>query len=464
MAGARRDCERIESPGVSSTQAPSPVPPQRASRGRRIAARVLVVVGVVLAVVSIAANFVERTALDSDQWEETTAKLLADEDIQQATATYLVDQLYENVEVADELEAQLPEDFKGLSPIIAGAAREIAQRAAVELLKQPRVQDVFVAASSLTQKQVVALLDGGSGALTATDGAVVLDLRPIVLDLSDRVGVGGLAEKLPDDVGRITVVPSDELATAQDATKALRFVADWLWVLFIGAWALAIWLHRGGRRIEVRAIAWGLVIVGIALLALRAVAGSSIVDALATTESVRPAVEAAWAIGTDALKDAAYTVLVIGLVGLLGVWLSSPRTRAVGMRRWLAPHLQRPEVAYGSLLVLVLLVVLWGPTVQSRELLTVVILAAIAAIGVEALRRQTAREFPHAEGQDLGAGIASLAARARGQAAEWQEARSSGEAEASSHVADLERLAALHAAGSISDDEYAAAKARVLEG
>jgi len=134
------------------------------------------------------------------------------------------------------------------------------------------------------------------------------------------------------------------------------------------------------------------------------------------------------------------------------------------VRRWLAPYLQRPEVAYGSLLVVVLLVVLWGPTVQSRELLTVVILTAIAAIGVEALRRQTAHEFPDAEGNDLGAGIGSLAGRARGHVAERREVRSSGGAEAPSHVADLERLAALHAAGSISDDEYTAAKERVLEG
>jgi hypothetical protein len=447
---------------VSTPSAP-PATVEHASRGRIVAARVLVVVGILLAVVSIAANFVERTALDTDHWQDTSAKLIATPEVQDAVAAYLVEQLYANVDVSAELEAQLPPDFKALSPIIAGAAREVAQRAAVELLGRPRVQDVFVTASTLTQRQVVRLLDDGKGALSTTQGEVVLDLRPIVFDLGDRVGLGNLGQRLPSDTGRIVLFQSDELEVAQNATKVLRFVADWLWVLFIGAWALAIWLHRGGRRLEVRAIAWGLVIVGLVLLVLRSVAGSSIVGAVTASESVRPAIEVVWAIGTDALKDAAYTVVGIGLVGLLAVWLSSPRSSAAGVRRWLAPHLRRPEVAYGVLLGFVALVVLWGPTVQTRELLDVVILTAIAAIGVEALRRQTAREFPVAEAGASAAGISSLVGRLRGRAAEEPDGgRGPSEAHGGKQVDGLERLAGLHASGSLTDEEFAVAKAQLL--
>ncbi len=402
--------------------------------------------GVVLAVVSIAANYVDRTALDTGQWQETTAKLLADEDIRQATADHLVDQLYENVDIAGELEHRLPDDFKGLSPVIAGGASEVAQRTAVELLGQPRVQAVFVRR-----------LDGGAEAgpdaarrrargPRLLDGAVALDLRPIVIDLAERVGVAEPRRAAPGRRRPYRPIRSDQLATAQDVTKALRLVADWLWVVFIGAWALAIWLHRGGRRIEVRAIASGLVIVGLALLALRAVAGSVIVDSLAAAESVRA--RRRRDLGDRdrcARQRRGDTVRAIGLVGLLGGLALEPgqlpSTFAAGLRR----TCRRPEVAYGALLVARLLVVLWGPTVQSRELLTVAILAAIAAVGVEALRRQTAREFPDAEPPDLGDEIAALAARARDQLAELREPRQR-EAGSVAPVDELERLAALHVA------------------
>jgi hypothetical protein len=41
-----------------------------------------------------------------------------------------------------------------------------------------------------------------------------------------------------------------------------------------------------------------------------------------------------------------------------------------------------------------LILLAWGPTAGNRGLLGLAILAATVAIGIEALRRQTLREFP----------------------------------------------------------------------
>jgi hypothetical protein len=41
-----------------------------------------------------------------------------------------------------------------------------------------------------------------------------------------------------------------------------------------------------------------------------------------------------------------------------------------------------------------LILLAWGPTAGNRGLLGLAILAATVAIGIEALRRQTRREFP----------------------------------------------------------------------
>ena len=114
------------------------------------------------------------------------------------------------------------------------------------------------------QRQLVRLLDDDTTFIQTEGGAVVLDLRPIVIELGDQVAViGKVAERLPDSAGRIAIIEESQLETAQSVTKLLRAVADWMWLVALAVAALAIWLARGRRRLELRALAIGLVLVGL---------------------------------------------------------------------------------------------------------------------------------------------------------------------------------------------------------
>ena len=104
-----------------TTETPQSAP--RASRGRRILARTLVILGVVLATLSLLSGYMRWQVFDSDTFEDTAAQLLASEPIRAQVAGALVDQLYANVDVQAELEAQLPADQKGLAAPLAGALR-----------------------------------------------------------------------------------------------------------------------------------------------------------------------------------------------------------------------------------------------------------------------------------------------------------------------------------------------------
>ena len=157
--------------------APSPAGP---SRGRIIAARALVVLGVVLVMVSLLANFVRREALDRDTFRDTSQQLIANEDIRNQVAAAMVDQLYANVDVAGVLEQRLPNNLQPLAAPLAGIGREAIDRGAQELLARPRVQRLFVEASSLAQAQVRRVLEDDTPRLETSDGSVVLDLRPLV--------------------------------------------------------------------------------------------------------------------------------------------------------------------------------------------------------------------------------------------------------------------------------------------
>jgi hypothetical protein len=427
-----------------------------------VLARSLVVVGIVLAVVSALANFVRYEAFDESQFRETSRLLISDPEIQDQVAAALVDALYQNVDVAGELESQLPDNLQGLAGPIAGLSREVADRAAKELLQRPATQAVWVEVTGFSHERLVRLLEGETRLVDTAGGDVVLDLQPLVTRLADRFQfLSGAVQRLPSDAARITILESGELETAQDVTHALEVVASWIWVLALAAWAAAVWLARGRRRVELRAIAIGLVIAGILLVAVRALAGDYVVDSLVQSESVKPAAGDAWDIVTRLLAGAGWSFVIVGVVALAGVWLAGPGARARAAREALAPSLERPEVAFGTAAVLYMLLLLWQPTPQFGRWLWVLVFAVLAAIGVEALRRQAAREFPDAGDETF---VHVVAARVEG----WRSGRRA-EAQRTTTTTtttsgELERLADLHARGALTDDEFAAAKRSALGG
>ena len=190
------------------------------------------------------------------------------------------------------------------------------------------------------------------------------------------------------------ILRSDQRELAQDLVRLLKALAIVLVVLALGLFALGVYLARGRRREALRACGIGLVFAGVTVLVARALAGNAVVDALATTESVRPAAEATWSVGTALLVQAATATLVYGVVVVFAAWLAGPTGWAVATRRNLAPYLREPRFAWGAYGLVVLLLVAWAPTPAFRQVILALVLIALLALGLEALRRQTAREYP----------------------------------------------------------------------
>ena len=376
------------------TTAPAPAP--HVSRGRIIAARALLVVGVLLTVVSILATYVKREALDNDQFRSTSQELIANPQIQEQVAAVMVDALYSNVDVSSELSAKLPDNVKGLAAPIAGLSRELADRAALELLARPRAQSAFVDLASAAQRQFLDVLHGHTERLSTTDGNVVLDLRPLVLRLGDRFGfVANLADKVPQGSAQIVILQSDDLDTAQKITHWLEQVANYIWILALACWVGAIWLARGRRRQEVRSLGIGLVLVGILVLVARWLAGKYFVDQIVVSDTVRPAASDAWNILTDSLAAAGWVVLIGGVLTAIGAWLVGPGDRATAARGSLDPVMRRWEVAWGAF-VLAMALIIWLLPIQVFR--TTVILVVLGAAGFWVLRRQVVAETAAAGG------------------------------------------------------------------
>jgi hypothetical protein len=363
-----------------------------ASRGRLIGARVLLVLGVLLTVVTILSTYVKREALDEGQFKQTSQELIASPAIQEQVAATLVETLYANVDVSAELTNKLPDNLQGLAAPIAGISRELVDRGAQELLARPRAQQTFVEVASLSQQQLIKVLHGDTEHLQTSNGNVVLDLRPLVLKLGDRFGfISNLADKVPQNSAQVTILKSDDLKLAQNVTHWLEQIANFVWILALACWVGAIWLARGRRRQEVRSLGIGLFVVGVLVLLSRWLAGKYVVDNIVQSDSVRPAVNDAWQIITDSLAAAGWVSLSIGILIAAGAWLVGPGEKPTAARTAMAPFLRRAEIAWGAW-VLGMALIIWILPIQIFR--TTAILVVLGAIGFEVLRRQVAREVP----------------------------------------------------------------------
>ena len=253
-------------------------------RGRRRAlVWVLIVLASLIALGSILTTWVHRQMLDSQSWKDASAQLIENPEVQNALSVFLVNELYDNVDVAAGLQERLPANLKPLAPSVAAALRQPATDGVKRLLEAPRIQQLWINASAAAQEKLVNVLEDKTGhGISTGNGVVTLDLGELVTEIGTELGLPASAlAKIPPDTGVITVMRSDQLSAAQTAVKSVRVLSAGLLVLVLALYALAIYLARGERRETLRNVGFAFVLVGLTVLVVRRVGGNVAVDALA---------------------------------------------------------------------------------------------------------------------------------------------------------------------------------------
>jgi hypothetical protein len=440
--------------------------PATLTRGRKIAVWSLVVLASIVGVVAILTTFVNRQLLDNHSWHKASARIIQDPKVRAAVSTQLVNALYQNVDVSQQLESRLPKDFKQLAAPAAGALREPATKAVEYLLSQPRFQQLFVAASDVAHQKLVNVLENKTGyGIDTGNGVVTLDVSQLLQQLGAELGIPQDAlDKLPPDAGNITIMSSDQLSLAQQGVRAIKVLSVWFLVIVFLLYGLAIYLARGARRKTLLHVGWALVLVGLIVLVARQVLGNYVVNAL-TQPEYRPPSHSIWLIATDILGQIGWAVAFYGIIVVLGASLAGPSRIATAIRRELAPILNvRAGLTWGGVAFIWLLLILWGGTHALRTWWGILIVGALLATGVYVLREQTLQEFPEAGTAEGGPSLAHRMAAGAGSAAHKVSSSRHHEAASTSKSPseELARLAELRDRGAISADEYEQAKKLVL--
>ena len=339
---------RLAPPGRAAQGPPSALERTRAvtatsaanspSRGRIIAARILLVLGVLLLVLSILSTYVKREALDSGQFRQTSQQLIADPAIQEAVAAQMTDALA-NVDFTSSLEAKLPTNLQPLASPIAGLAQGFVGTAARE---PPRP----AAHPGRVRRSCRALADSSSSRSctatrrrwtrrTATSSSTsgrsssswgTGSGSSAISQTRSRRTPGRSRSSRPTIWTRPRRSPtgSSRSRTSSGSSPSPPGSPPSGWPVGAGG-------RRFARSASVSSSSALLVLV------VRWLAGKYVVDQLVATDSMRPAVHNAWQIITQSLAAAGWVALVVGILVAIGAWLVGPGNRATACARRARP-------------------------------------------------------------------------------------------------------------------------------
>jgi hypothetical protein len=310
------------------------------------------------------------------------------EGLSQVQAGALGVEAEERLQALNDLAAQLRGEIASLEKKIDGVRGEIPpplQDRLSDLLA--RLSDVDGRLAGLERQTAAVLRDPSEANVDALDGTLAT--------LEGRVAAA-LERQVVQTPGELVVMDSTQLEGLRSILQALRNLGIVLPILVLLLYVAALYLARGWRREALIAAGAGVLAATLLVLTARRVGGTQLVPALAGSETVEPAVGSVWDILTETLRQRALFILIIGLAFVGAGLLAGPSRPAVAVRRFLAPYLRdNPVAVYSVVAVLFLLWLAFLPGIENLgQVLVIGLLAVLVVVGVEALRRQTAREFP----------------------------------------------------------------------
>ena len=409
--------------GIGGNLAPvgeRPMPGQDAGHGgrrhiswRSLVAGLLIVLGCVLAPVSVLAVWTASEVSGTGRYVATVQPLVHNPAIQTALTGRITTAITSHLDVTgitDQAAAQLSAKgftrvgplLKSFAPSLSSAVNGYVHSAVHKIVTGPRFARLWVQANTIVHQELVKVLSGqGSGTVKVSNGQVVLGLGPFInLIKQDLVHRGfTVASKIPYVNPTLTLFSAKYLVKAQAGYRLINDLKIVLPVLTLLLLALGVYIARGHRR---AAIGAGL---GLAASMLVLAAGLAIFRGIFLNRVPDPAAAGAL---FDALvgfiRQALRTLLVLGLVVAAGAFFTGPSVTAVRARHafasglgWLRAsgehaglrtgpagtwtYAHRKSLRIGAVALAALILVFWGqPTAAVIIILAIVLLVVLGLI------------------------------------------------------------------------------------
>jgi hypothetical protein len=428
-----------------------PVPPDAASGGKADVGRrrrpgwrgpvatLCIVLGCILAPVSVLAVWTSNQVSDTNRYVENVAPLIHDPAVQSALTDKITNEINARIDVqARTNQAAAALKSKGLTRVgtllqtfsgsIAGAVDGFVHTQVAKIVASPQVANLWVRVNRRAHAEVVKALSGqGNGSVTIGNGQVVLNLGPFIDTVKKDLAARGftLVNSIPAVNPTFALFSAKYLVKAQTGYRALNDVKIVLPILALLLLGAGIYVARSHRRALIGAglgFAASMLVLGIALAIGRSIYLNSV------PSSVLPANAAAVLFDTLVrfIKDGLRTLLVVGLIVAIAAFFSGPSVTAVrargavtgglgwlrasgeraGLRtgpvgRWTFQHRHALRVAAVALFAIIF--VFWGrPTAAVAIVLAILLLVVLGLIELIGRPPAPTAVLPQTAGHDGG--------------------------------------------------------------
>jgi len=318
--------------------------PRRHTGWRAPVAALLIVIGCILAPVSVVAVWTANQVSDTSRYIANIEPLIHEPAVQNALTDKVTTAITSHLNVtgyATQAAALLTS--KGLprvgtllrtfAPAISSAVTGFIHSTVHKVVTSPQFANAWIQVNTVAHEQLVKALSGQGGSITVSNGQVTIDLAPFIAIVKQDLAKRGftLVNSLPPIHPTLALFSSRTLVQAQTLYRLindLKIVLPILSLLLIGA---GVYIARGHRRALVGAglgFAVSMLVLGAALLIFRGVYLNSVPN------SALPSDAAAAAFDTLVrfIKEALRVLLVLGLVVAIGAFLTGPSVTAVRTR------------------------------------------------------------------------------------------------------------------------------------
>ena len=309
-------------------------------------ATLLIVIGCILAPLSVAAVWAKNQVTDTDRYVATVTPLASDPAIQNAVADKITTEIFARLDVqgiTNQAVDALAE--RGLPPLIATQLHALSEPLASgvqsfvrdevgKFVASDAFKDAWVTANRAAHQALVAAMTGQTGeGITIANDTVSINLGPFIQVVKQRLVDRGfdLASRIPDINPSFTILQSDLITKAQGAFRLLNALGNWLPVVALILLALGVYVAKGHRRALLGAglgLAGSMVALALGIFFVRTI----YLNALPLGVLDREAAGSFYDTLVRFLRLGLRTVLVLGLVVALGAFLTGTSVTAVRTR------------------------------------------------------------------------------------------------------------------------------------
>jgi hypothetical protein len=238
---------------------------------RGILVALLLIVGGVAAMLANVGQWVDYTIYDTDGFVSTVDDVFSDEDVQRVVAERLSADIVAAAGTEERLSEELPERLTFLAGPLSRAIDEAIQRATLEAVNAQPFREVRNAALTEMHTLLIAIIEEDSEVLAASGDQLVLDLRPLLVGVAERVTGEEVSQQpgqgrldIPEDAGKF-VIDDSSVAWAYDIARTVKGLIALVTGIAVASFLLAIAIARD-RRATLRTS--GIILAAVGALSL----------------------------------------------------------------------------------------------------------------------------------------------------------------------------------------------------